>query len=98
MRFVFWETEDELAAKRARHAAARADIAAARMRLSAAQLVLLLKQNFNPSQPRVPAGSPNGGQWANDGGYIPIGSGTSYRPVGNGFIPGSQYNRWTLIS
>ena len=43
MRFVFWETEDELAAKRAHHAAFRSEIAAARMRLSAAKVDILFK-------------------------------------------------------
>jgi hypothetical protein len=26
------------------------------------------KANFNPDQPRVPAGNPDGGQWTSDGG------------------------------
>ncbi len=32
---------------------------------------LAQKANFNPSQPRVPAGEPNGGQWAGDDIYDP---------------------------
>lgn len=28
----------------------------------------LIKANFNPDEPRVPAGSPEGGQWTSDGG------------------------------
>lgn len=27
-----------------------------------------LDRKFNPTQPRVPAGSPDGGQWTDDGG------------------------------
>lgn len=66
--FVFWKTEAEIAAERARAARVHAGIAAARMRLSGAQLCLLLKNNFNPNQPRVPAGQPGGGKWTNGGG------------------------------
>lgn len=68
MHFVFWEAADELAAERARHAAAGRAVAAARMRLTAAKLDLLLKQNFNPAQPRIPAGQIDGGRWTGNGG------------------------------
>jgi len=54
--FVLWETAEEAAARRARHARIHGEIAVARMRLSAAQLMLLLKQNYNPNEPRIPAG------------------------------------------
>ncbi len=30
------------------------------------RLSLLLKANFNPSQPRVPAGSADGGRWTDE--------------------------------
>ena len=33
----------------------------------AARIASLIKANFNPAQPRVPAGSPEGGQWTGDG-------------------------------
>lgn len=39
-----------------------ADLAALRMRLGLGLVKLMLK--YNPNQPRVPAGSPTGGQWA----------------------------------
>ncbi|RDJ93507.1 hypothetical protein B4Q13_21440 [Lacticaseibacillus rhamnosus] len=39
-------------------------IAGNRMLLAAYRLTALLrKANFNPNQPRVPAGSPEGGEW-----------------------------------
>jgi hypothetical protein len=46
----------------------RSEIAAVRVLKSAAQVALLLKSNFNPNQPRVPAGNPDGGQWTRVGG------------------------------
>lgn len=46
---------------RARHAFAVAQLELRRLRISVA-----LKR-FNPSQPRVPAGHPDGGQWTGDG-------------------------------
>ena len=33
-----------------------------------AQLVIAFKAGFNPSQPRVPAGNPDGGEWTGSGG------------------------------
>ena len=45
----------------ARHAVARTRLAILRLRFA-----LVLKR-FNPSQPRVPAGHPDGGQWTGDG-------------------------------
>ena len=39
----------------------KADLAALKVR--AALLRLMLKQNFNPAQPRVPAGNTEGGRW-----------------------------------
>jgi hypothetical protein len=33
-----------------------------------------VKANFNPNQPRIPAGNPDGGQWTDAGG---VGSGSS---------------------
>ena len=42
-----------------------AELAAARMRL--ALIKLAFKAGYKPTQPRVPAGDPNGGQWAGGG-------------------------------
>lgn len=39
----------------------RSEIAAAEFMASAERLALLLKANFDPNQPRVPAGNPDGG-------------------------------------
>lgn len=61
-RFVFWETPPEpLAAAAPLHA----DLAALQMRLA----LLKLAHKYRPDQPRVPAGSRDGGQWtyAGDG-------------------------------
>jgi hypothetical protein len=64
--FEFFETSPEAAAERAR---LRAGIAAHSLWLAGAKLALLaVKTNFNPAQPRVPAGNPAGGQWAPGGG------------------------------
>jgi hypothetical protein len=41
----------------------RCELAAANVIESAKRLSVLLKANFNPNQPRVPAGNPDGGQW-----------------------------------
>ena len=44
-------------------------LAARRFQLAYARHVqALVKAGFNPDQPRVPAGNPDGGQWANEGG------------------------------
>lgn len=65
---------------------ARARIAALHLRLGEiaedrlARTDALLKDNFDPSQPRVPAGNPDGGQWTDAGGGE-AGSGTSADPV-----------------
>jgi hypothetical protein len=44
----------------------RSELAAIKEALTFRRL-LLVKANFNPSQPRVPAGNPDGGQWTNEG-------------------------------
>ncbi|MGO4571546.1 hypothetical protein [Microvirga sp. 2TAF3] len=46
---------------------ARRAFAIAQLELRRLRLALALKR-FNPSQPRAPAGSPNGGQWVGEGG------------------------------
>ncbi|MCW0002217.1 hypothetical protein OE766_28895 [Pararhizobium sp. YC-54] len=41
-----------------------------RLMIAAATVqALLRKANFNPDQPRVPAGEPGGGQWTDGGGF-----------------------------
>jgi len=47
-------------------------------------LLLRVKAGFNPSQPRVPAGNPEGGQWTDGGARHPGGTGTG----GNGETSG----------
>jgi hypothetical protein len=39
----------------------RLHLAAANVHIKAAKLARLLKANFNPNQPRVPRGNPDGG-------------------------------------
>jgi hypothetical protein len=47
--------------------------AALRMDLAMLRLQLALEAAFNPNQPRVPAGHPDGGQWTDgDAGIIPV--------------------------
>jgi hypothetical protein len=46
----------------------RCAVAAANFELKAKQLHRAIQAKFNPDQPRVPAGSPGGGQWASGGG------------------------------
>lgn len=53
----------------AKKRALRAEVVAHRVMMEALRLRLLVaKANFNPAQPRVPAGDPDGGQWTGDGG------------------------------
>lgn len=62
-------------ASRARDWLDEAEIRRLRCQLASLRLELALlrlgetwrKANFNPNQPRVPAGNPDGGQWTNDG-------------------------------
>jgi hypothetical protein len=47
----------------------RARLAGYAFEVSAIRLQLLLRRaNFNPDQPRIPAGQPGGGQWTSEGG------------------------------
>ena len=46
-----------------------------------AQLARAFKAGFNPNQPRVPAGNPDGGEWTGSGGG---GGGTSTSATGQG--------------
>lgn len=68
----------------------RAELAALRFQRAALKLALALKHNFNPEQPRVPAGQPGGGRWAGIGfssGFV--------RTAANGerpLVPGGTYS------
>jgi hypothetical protein len=44
------------------------------LRMKAALLRLRSKANFNPNQPRIPAGNPDGGEWTDAAGAAGIGS------------------------
>lgn len=51
----------------------RADHSALRAEVAWLELLLAFKAAFNPNQPRVPAGRPDGGQWTDgDGDVIPV--------------------------
>jgi hypothetical protein len=54
--------------------------AAARFQLALRRHAVALKANFDPGQPRVPAGQPGGGQWAGEGGATDISAGRRTRP------------------
>jgi hypothetical protein len=45
----------------------RSKNAAIRVELAALRCILALKAGFDPNQPRVPAGRPEGGQWTDSG-------------------------------
>jgi hypothetical protein len=60
-RFVFWETPLDLLAKAA---PLYAELAALRMQ----RALVILARKYNPDQPRVPAGSSDGGRWTDAGG------------------------------
>jgi hypothetical protein len=64
----------------------RSEVAAAEFLASAERLSRLLKANFNPNQPRVPAGNPDGGQWTSTGGSTSASSraGAGDGPSGTG--------------
>jgi hypothetical protein len=49
------------------------------------------KANFNPNQPRVPAGNPDGGQWTSEGGGINDPRAISDATPDNDWKPGAQY-------
>jgi hypothetical protein len=54
---------------------------------------ILRKANFDPDEPRVPAGNPDGGQWTSGGGAAPIDDARVVSDVtpDSGWIPGAQY-------
>lgn len=58
--------------------------AAAGFRLALRKQASVLKANFNPGQPRLPAGEPGGGQWVGEGGNA---------VAGNWRMPGAQYTQ-----
>jgi hypothetical protein len=45
----------------------RADHASIQMSFALLKLGYVLRRKYRPDQPRVPAGTPDGGQWINDG-------------------------------
>jgi hypothetical protein len=50
----------------------RCALAVENVRISARRLLEIYKANFDPNQPRVAAGSPEGGQWTSEGGLAPV--------------------------
>jgi hypothetical protein len=76
-------TREEIAAEKAAYEEYRRKLAELRWMLADLKLDLALqrlrekayKANFNPAQPRVPAGSREGGQWTSDGGADSTGTG-----------------------
>jgi hypothetical protein len=88
----------ELAARRADLLRLRRELAAINAELKFRRFLRGLKAGFNPNQPRVPRGSPGGGQWTGDGG---TGSGDgsgrndprilSDATPDNDWQPGAQY-------
>jgi hypothetical protein len=86
--FVFHELSEST---QARLAPVRAELAALRFQRAGLQLMFALKQNFNPDQPRVPAGQSGGGRWTNGAG---VGDGL-VRIAANGsgpLVPGGIYS------
>lgn len=69
--------------------------------LSMLRFELALKANFNPNQPRVPAGNPTGGRWTRVA--VSAGQGEALPPVaplGDASVPqadGSDSDGWTVI-
>src|SRR5687767_7623019 len=64
----------------------RCETAAMQLELALLRLRLALKAAFDPNQPRVPAGRPEGGQWTRAGGGVIAWEGTRLaqdeRPAG----------------
>jgi hypothetical protein len=64
--FTFFDDPPEIAAQKT---ILRAEIAGTRLHLAMLGLYgLVAKRNFNPNEPRIPAGSPGGGRWSREGG------------------------------
>jgi hypothetical protein len=72
----------------------RSMLAAETVRYRLTVLQTTCKANFNPSQPRVPAGSPDGGQWTGGGG----GSGGGGRNGGGSGGGGGGINERRVLS
>ena len=67
---------DETRALQFALAGTRAELGRLRHQLALARLQLLQRRHlrkYNPDQPRVPAGNPDGGQWAGSGGFYSAG-------------------------
>jgi hypothetical protein len=62
------DVTEELAAAQRDLAQLRRLAAELKCELAFRRLARALKANFNPNQPRVPAGNPDGGQWTSEGG------------------------------
>ena len=50
----------------------RARLDGARLLTAAVRLQLAIKANFNPNQPRIPAGQSGGGRWTNGDGLLQL--------------------------
>src|SRR5262245_51129424 len=50
----------------------RAKLDGLRLLATAVRLRLAIKANFNPNQPRIPAGQPGGGRWTNGDGPLQL--------------------------
>jgi hypothetical protein len=78
-----FEADDDARPFEAQVRELRCELAALRFRLALKRLIdHCAKANFNPSQPRVPAGHPDGGQWTRvhlaSGGGLPVGPRTLF--------------------
>ncbi len=70
-------------------------LAAYVLRRKLAGFVGLLKGGYNPDQPRVPAGSADGGQWTSEGG-VSGSSGSSGKSGGHHYVSRSVYEKLPL--
>jgi hypothetical protein len=69
----------------------RSQIAGNEMLLALCRLeALLRKANFNPNQPRVPAGTPEGGKWTGDGAGGGSSGGDQPRPIPIAYSSGKE--------
>jgi hypothetical protein len=78
-RFEFYDSPERAKAEELR---LRYEEAAKRMMLALYRFDALLCKNFNPNQPRVPRGNPDGGQWTDDGGGTRADAGSASLRVG----------------
>lgn len=61
---------------------------------SAKAIAAALDLKFNPNQPRVPAGNPDGGEWTAGGGAAGSGDSGNYTPMPNGPLPALLDDCW----